>query len=67
MHLKRSVIAACVTAALLFAVGVLVVNRLDVRSLAADLAASVKANTGRELDYGTVGPPWKFPSYAWRT
>lgn len=55
MHLKRSVIAACVTAALLFAVGVLVVNRLDVRSLAADLAASVKANTGRELDYGTVG------------
>ena len=55
MYLKRLVLAACVLLVAVLAAIAIAVLSIDPRSLAASLAASVKADTGRELTISEAG------------
>ncbi len=55
MRVKQLAVAACVLLVAALAAIAIAVHYLDPRSLATSLAASVKADTGRELQFGDVG------------
>ena len=55
MRLKRLAVAACILLVAALAALAIAIYFVDPRAVAVSLAASVKADTGRELSFGEVG------------